>query len=134
MTQFLKLINEYRPSMDHPSSKDLEERYDVLHSWAAELVSQLKTVELVNDKHYVEVRAASVMDMTLDEACQLRYWAQWQNSKLWENMSLQEILNVYRVSSHWATWENWYNEEPNMAKMAWNEAVIDPKNKMHVDG
>jgi hypothetical protein len=119
------LIKEYRATMDR----------DVVHSWASDVVNQLKTVEVEPEVlGWCLIKAESVLDMTFDDLKRLENWTASQQSSLWDNMSLQEILNVYRVSAAWDDWEDWYDEEPNRAKMAWNEAVINPDNKMDIDG
>jgi hypothetical protein len=45
-------------------------------------------------------------------------------------MSLQEILNVYRATAEYDTFEGWAEEDWRAAYAAWNRAVIKPGNKM----
>lgn len=68
--------------------------------------------------------------MTREEAAALMRWCDCQTESLWDDMSLQEILNVYRVSAEWDTWESWRQEEFDAAGLAWNRAVISPGNHL----
>lgn len=76
------------------------------------------------------VKAQRAEDLTFREIADLVNWCNHQRSNLWEEMSLQEILNVYRVSIEWDTWEGWASEERGAARKAWDRAVISPGNKM----
>ena len=58
------------------------------------------------------------------------HWCDCQSESLWAAMSLQEILNVYRASAEYVTWEGWASEDWKAAHAAWNRAIIDPENKM----
>ncbi len=69
----------------------------------------------------VKSRYASELD--LEELQALVNWCGWQDSSLWEGMTLQEILNVYRVSAKWDTWQGWASESRGQAVWAWNRAV-----------
>lgn len=68
--------------------------------------------------------------LTREQARQLTNWCDCQSEALWDGMSLQECLNVYRVSWEWDTWEGWSEEDRPAAHAAWNSAVIDPGNRM----
>lgn len=76
------------------------------------------------------VKAILASDLTRQEAADLMHWCDWQTESLWDNMSLQEILNVYRVSAEWDTWECWSQEDRKAAHAAWNRAVIKSGNRM----
>lgn len=76
------------------------------------------------------VKSRKAEDLTLEEAEALINWCNCQTADLWDSMTLQECLNVYRVSAEWDTWEGWSEEERAEAHKAWNRAVIDPANKM----
>lgn len=76
------------------------------------------------------VKAKLAADLTIEEAGALAHWAEAQSSYLWDGMSLQEVLNVYRVSAEWITWEGWAEEDREAAHAAWNRAVIAPGNRM----
>jgi len=76
------------------------------------------------------VKSEKAQDLTRDEICALMGWCDCQEDALWDSMSLQEILNVYRVSAEWDTWEGWASEDVKAAHKAWNRAVIWPGNKM----
>lgn len=91
----------------------------------------IKTIE-VSDTVIALCNVTSKLasEMSIDEASSLLNWCSYQDSSLWEGMSLQEILNVYRVSAVWLNWEAWAEEDWEAAYEAWNSAVIDPKNKL----
>lgn len=76
------------------------------------------------------VKAERAADLTREETRDLMSWCDYQTEDLWSNMSLQEILNVYRASAEYTTWEAWADEDWRAAYKAWNGAVIDPGNKM----
>lgn len=76
------------------------------------------------------VKARIAGKLTLDEAADLATWCNCQRADLWEDMTLQECLNVHRVSAEWETWESWAEEDWRAAYAAWNRAVVDPGNKM----
>lgn len=76
------------------------------------------------------VKSRYVFDLTRDEVRDLMGWCDCQTESLWDGMKLQEILNVYRVSAEWQTWEDWADEDRPAAHRAWNRAVIQPGNKM----
>jgi hypothetical protein len=69
------------------------------------------------------VKAARADELTRDEVAGLMRWCDCQREDLWDGMSLQEILNVYRRSAEFETWESWEQEEPGAARDAWNEVV-----------
>lgn len=97
-------------------------------------ISQTLTTKAVQVKDTVlthcAVKAALVNQLTIEECEALVNWCNCQQSDLWEDLSLQEILNVYRASAEWDTWEAWAKEDWEVAYAAWNEAVIDPGNHM----
>lgn len=68
--------------------------------------------------------------LTMPQMVQLATWCDCQHSALWDDMTVQEILNVYRISWEWDTWEGWAEDDRPAAHAAWNRAVIDPGNKM----
>lgn len=76
------------------------------------------------------VQSAYATDLTFEELQALVNWCNCQSSDLWEDMSLQEILNVYRATSEWCTFEAWAAEDWKAAYAAWNAAVIDEGNQM----
>lgn len=76
------------------------------------------------------VKAARADLLTLEEAGDLAHWAGCQTCDLWDSMNLQEILNVYRASAAWGTWEDWAAVDWRAAYAAWDGAVIDPGNRM----
>ena len=76
------------------------------------------------------VKAERAEHLTRDETVALMGWCDVQTEDLWNDMSLQEILNVYRVSAEWQTWEDWALEDRAAAHKAWNCAVIDRGNQM----
>lgn len=76
------------------------------------------------------VKSAKASDLTRDEAADLMAWCDCQTEDLWDGMTLQEILNVYRASAEYVTWEDWAMDDRRAAHKAWNAAVIAPGNKM----
>lgn len=92
----------------------------------------MKTVE-VSDKDLAlcGIKSKLASDLNIEEVQALINWCNWQDSDLWVDMSLQEILNVYRASAKWVDWQYWAEEDREAAHKAWNEAVIDPGNQMY---
>jgi hypothetical protein len=90
-----------------------------------------KTVK-VDPKHLAlcAVKADRAENLTREEAQILMNWCDHQSEDLWDGLSLQEILNVYRASAEMVDWEGWASEDWRAAYKAWNSAVIDPGNKM----
>ena len=76
------------------------------------------------------VKAEKACDLTRDETQALMNWWDCQDESLWGDMSLQEILNVYRATAEYDTIEGWAQEDWQAAYKAWNSAVIDPDNKL----
>jgi hypothetical protein len=76
------------------------------------------------------VKAALASALTRQEIADLMSWCDCQEEALWDDMTLQEILNVYRVSAEWDTWQGWAEEDRKAAHAAWNRAVVDPGNRM----
>lgn len=76
------------------------------------------------------VKAERAEDLTLEEIDALVGWCDCQNADLWDGMGLQEILNVYRATAEYVTFEAWADEDWRAAYKAWNAAVIKPGNKM----
>lgn len=91
----------------------------------------MKTVE-VSAKYlaHCSVRPRLAADLSRQDVSDLMHWCDGQTEALWDDMSLQEILNVYRVSAEWDTWEVWASEDRVSAHAAWDRAVIDPGNRM----
>jgi hypothetical protein len=73
------------------------------------------------------IKSDDARNMSLEEIGALKYWCDCQCASLWERMTTQEILNVYRVSAHWETWEAWQEEEGEAARKAW-DMVVNPVN------
>lgn len=91
----------------------------------------VKTVKVPEcfEKH-LSIKTAFASNMTRGDVSNLMFWCDFQCESLWDGMSTQEILNVYRASAEWETWEGWAEEDFDSARKAWNEAVIDPGNEM----
>jgi hypothetical protein len=97
-------------------------------------MSATRTIKLTEKQlQHSSVKAERVEDLTIDECRDLLNWCDWQSSDLWDGMTLQEILNVYRVSVEWDTWEGWAEENRPAAHAAWNSAVISLGNRMRKD-
>jgi hypothetical protein len=77
-----------------------------------------------------EIKSRYAHQMTRDEMQALSNWCDWQDESLWDDMELQEILNVYRVSAKYVTWQGWVEESPRAAKRAWNQAIYNNHNLM----
>lgn len=90
----------------------------------------MKTID-VTDREIAlcAVKSRAAADLTRDEINELTYWCDCQTESLWDGLTLQEIINVYRVSAKWTTWEDWSEEEPEAALRGWNRAV-NAENKM----
>lgn len=90
----------------------------------------MKTID-VTDKALAlcAVKARTATELTRDDIKALTYWCDCQTEALWDGMTLQEILNVYRVSAEWTTWEDWSEEQRQAAVRGWNRAV-GANNKM----
>lgn len=92
---------------------------------------KIKTIKLPESSlKWINIKVERASDMSIEDMGTLVNWCGWQDGNLWEDMSLQEILNVYRISAEWDTWEGWAEDEWPAAHKAWNKAVIDPGNKM----
>lgn len=76
------------------------------------------------------VKSSLASHLTREETASLMAWCDCQNESLWESMSLQEILNVYRATAEYETFESWAQDDWREAYEAWNSAVIDTGNKM----
>lgn len=76
------------------------------------------------------VKAERAADLTREEVSALMGWCDCQTEDLWSEMSLQEILNVYRATAEYDTFEGWAEEDWRLAYAAWNRAVIKTGNKM----
>lgn len=75
------------------------------------------------------VKSASASEMSRDEIVSLMSWCDHQSEDLWDGMSLQEILNVYRLSAEWENFEAWAEQEGDVARFAWNR-VTHPHNHL----
>lgn len=69
------------------------------------------------------VKSARAEDLSREEIVSLMEWCDFQREDLWDGLTLQEILNVYRVSAEWENFEAWAEEEGNVARFAWNRVV-----------
>jgi len=72
---------------------------------------------------HCSIKTRRAEDLSREEAANLMYWCDGQNESLWDELCLQEILNVYRVSHAWEDWQSWASEEPAKACAAWNKAT-----------
>lgn len=96
-----------------------------------ELNNSIKIVQ-VEDKVIAlcTVKAAHVHHLTIEEVESLSNWCGHQTAELWEGLTLQEILNVYRASAEWDTWEGWVEEDWEAAYDAWDACIDRPEHKM----
>lgn len=77
----------------------------------------------------LSVKAVYAADLTVEEMINLASWCEGQSSDLWDGLSLQEVLNVYRVSAEWINFELWTQDEGDIARRAWNR-VVRPDNHL----
>lgn len=70
--------------------------------------------------------------LSREQVVHLMSWCDYQTESLWDGMTLQEILNVYRVSAVWENFEGWVEQEGDVARRAWN-AVVRPSNHLELD-
>jgi len=91
----------------------------------------VKTVD-ASERHMelCNIKARMATELTREETQDLMSWCDCQTEDLWDGMTLQEILNVYRVSAEFVTWEDWASDDRKAAHKAWNSAVIDAGNRM----
>lgn len=75
------------------------------------------------------VKAELASELTREETQSLMNWCDYQRESLWEDMNLQEILNVYRVSAEYDSFEGWESEDSDAARKAWNR-VVRPANRL----
>lgn len=71
----------------------------------------------------MSIKSEKAENLTREETSVLMSWCDLQWESLWNELGLQEILNVYRVSGKWVNWECWFSEEPELAIKGWNSAV-----------
>lgn len=76
------------------------------------------------------VKNDDARDLTRDETRALTNWCDVQRESLWDGMTLQEILNVYRASAVYDTFEGMEESDNAAAIKAWNSAVISPNNRL----
>lgn len=69
------------------------------------------------------IKSEKAENLTREETPFLMSWCDQQRESLWDELSLQEILNIYRVSGKWVDWECWFSDEPELAINGWNSAV-----------
>lgn len=88
----------------------------------------MKTVK-VNEDDLIHcfIKSAKAQDMSKEETDHLICWCDRQTESFWEYLTLQEILNVYRASAKWDTFEAWVQEEPDLALAAYNKVVSSVK-------
>jgi len=77
------------------------------------------------------VKAETVQDLSFDEFDALKNWCDFQIYGLWADLTVQEVLNVYRVSAEYISFEDWLQEEPEAAIKAYN-SVVQPSNRLNV--
>lgn len=81
-----------------------------------------------------EIKSKLASDLDREETTILMGWCDCQREDLWSGMKLQDILNVYHVSSEWLTWEGWAEDEGDIARKAWNSVVGDAGQHMILHG
>lgn len=77
---------------------------------------------------YCTVKAMDARNLNREEILNLMAWCDCQDESFWDNLTLQEILNVYRVSADYMTFQDWTIEQPRKAWEAYNRAVL-PHNR-----
>ena len=86
----------------------------------------MKTVQ-VNPFYFadMEVKTESASALSLIESERLAGWCRIHSRHLWEDLNLQQILNVYRACANgaWSSFEAWYHADSDEAMIAWNDAI-----------
>lgn len=77
-----------------------------------------------------EIKQTDAAKLTREDTQTLMGWCDHQHGSLWDDMTLQDILNVYHVSHEWLTFEDWAEEEGDVARQAWNRVVSDPNHHL----
>lgn len=84
----------------------------------------------ITQKVFLHIKTDRASNLTREDVQRLMNWCDHQTEALWDDMTLQEILNVYRVSAAYDNWEGWLQDDRAAAIEAWNKAIIDPGNMM----
>ena len=69
------------------------------------------------------IKAKRAAQLSREEASQLMSWCDWQIEALWDDLNLQQILNVYHASAEYEDAQSWLEEEPEKAVKGFNKAV-----------
>lgn len=72
------------------------------------------------------VKAKLANKLTIDEVRGLVNWCDNQIGLLTDDLNLQQILNLYRLSAEWDTWEAWHNEDTHAAHAAYSKVKANP--------
>lgn len=79
----------------------------------------------------LEFDIADASDLRYEEISIIIEWADAQDPRLFEDLNLQELLNLYRISVDRGDIDNWFEEDPEGAVVAYNSAV-NPDNVLRV--
>lgn len=71
-------------------------------------------------------------DLRFEEISILIEWTEPQDERLFTDLNLQEILNLYRVSVDHGDIDEWFEEDPEGALEGYNSAV-NPGNELKVN-
>lgn len=88
---------------------------------------------------FVTEKQAEHLDFDISDAENLYFeeisllieWTEHQDSRLFDGLTLQELLNLYRVSAEHGDIDAWFEEDPEAAVIGYNSAV-NPDNVMRV--
>lgn len=95
------------------------------------LASDLPIPVRVAIKRHSFVKKSDASKLTLDEIEHIVHWCGFQDGNLWEGMTLQEILNVYRISGEFDSFECMAEQEGDGARRKWNN-VVRRKNRLQL--
>lgn len=84
-------------------------------------------------KQHAYVKEMRADRLTLDQIEHLVHWCGMQDGNLWEGMTLQEIVNVYRISAEYENFESFAEQEGDNARKKWN-AVVRTHNQLQMNG
>lgn len=62
-------------------------------------------------------------NLFFEEISLLIEWTEYQDSRLFDGLTLQELLNLYRISAEHGDIDAWFEEDPEAALIGYNSAV-----------
>lgn len=90
----------------------------------------MKFIELTKQQEeYLDFTTKDASELLFQDIVLLLDWCSMQDDNMFIDLSLQELLNLYRISHNWEDFDMWFNEEPKAALNAYN-AAVDESNRM----